>query len=687
MNLLHPIFHAHGYHIGSRIDIERILPGNLEDEDCDLLIDDLSEPPHFIERMAAVSTRVGKETIRGKNWTELMIKSLRAVERLVAQITLTIHQIVQSKLGERGMIPFMSLDLDADTIHHIIETDYELGENIYGKILELFRSGVVAPTLTIPFQIILPTVEREEDIRLLIRIGLNFYWPIISRYQRYVAKVHGEDVFVGAFWLPEGGYSARVLQILHEEFMAKCKEEKIGQPHLMLLLDHEQCVEHNRDSLMKSWNVVHLDDKGRNTVSVVFRDRTFSEWVMYSNPSVKKLLDRTIAKADSDLNAKGIEYCWAHFEDLYAFCFNPKTALNFKQKIIKLTELGYLPISPDVFVRRKFMGRYTRADNEPLVVQIKDRTASRDWHPNNMNLGRWEGVLDSNAARPVVDENHPYLRHTTNGRKEEPGSQCWKIAFNRMIRNCFEAIRGEYDKPGPGMLRVLADLVPSSDRKIKRQNVQRFLTAYAYVYWREHFLNFDLAEGDLNLHTLAPETLLHGLRGAELTDEQIVVAAVAAQAYYFALNSRESFSTTWENLDQRATYQAVVMASLALVNAIHVHHWLDQPEMAQQLVGLHREQLIGFESAYTRYGLADYGVKPEEWKQAIKSDVPESPMNVVERAARRIAARHLRDLGYKREFPKTDEAVTTNVGHIWSGEIHPGNFVWENPLFCGMDGQ
>jgi len=685
MNLLHPIYHAHGYHIGSRVDIERVLPASLEDEDCDLLIDDLSEPPRFIERMSPVSSQIGKETVRGKNWTELMIKSLRAIERLLAQITLSIHQIIQSKLGERGMVPFMSVSLDADTLHRVIEMDYELGENIYGRVLDLFRSGVVAPCLTIPFQVILPTIERDDNVRLLVRMGLNFYWPILTRYQRFVTKVHNEQAFVAQFWLPEGGYSTRILRIIYDEFLQKCKGEKISQPHLVILLDHEQSFERNGDSFMKSWNAVALDEKGRDTITVVFRDRTFSDWVTYSNPSVKKLLDRTIAKADSELNAIGVDYCWAHFEDLIGFCLNPKTAPNFEQKIVKLAELGYLPVSPDVFVRRKIVGRYKRTEDEPQKVRIKDGAGCRDWHANNVSLGRWEGVLDSNAEKKVVDENHPYLRRTANGRAEETGPQCWKIAFNKMIRNCAEIVRGDYDRPGPGMFQVLADLVPTNDRRIKRQNVERFLIAYAYVYWREHFLNFDMSEAELNLRTLGPEALLHGLRGAELTDEQIVVAAVAAQAYYFSLNSREAFATLWENMDQRATYQCVVMACLALVNAIHVHHWLDQPEMAQQLVGFYRDELIGFEQVYARYNLSEYGVKPEAWKQAIKSEVPECTLNMVERAARRIAARHLRDLGYKREFPKADENITTNVGHIWTGEVENTHFVWENPLFCGTE--
>ena len=40
------------------------------------------------------------------------------------------------------MVPFMSVDLDADTLHRIIEMDYEMGENVYGKILDMFRTTV-----------------------------------------------------------------------------------------------------------------------------------------------------------------------------------------------------------------------------------------------------------------------------------------------------------------------------------------------------------------------------------------------------------------------------------------------------------------------------------------------------------------------------------------------------------------
>ena len=54
------------------------------------------------------------------------------------------------------------------------------------------------------------------------------------------------------------------------------------------------------------------------------------------------------------------------------------------------------------------------------------------------------------------------------------------------------------------------------------------------------------------------------------------------------------------------------------------------------------------------------------------------------RAALRVAARHLRPLGYAKEFSRGDANITTNVGHVWSQETGRENFAYENQLFCGV---
>ncbi len=683
MNYLHPIFHGHSYQVGSRIDIARLLPVDPDKEDSELLFDMLSEPPRFSERIAPVSTRVGAELVRGKNWTELMIKGYRIFTRIFSYITAYVAQTMEDVFKEKGMVPFLSLGIDPDTLHRILELDYELNENTYGKLIDLYGKGVIAPCATVPFHVILPMLESEYDIRLLIRIGFLFYWPIMKLYYRYISSIHKEKSFVVSFWLPEGGYSERVLDILISEFRARCKKDKIRDSHLVLLLDNAQANERDNDILMKNWDIVRPGSDKREFVSVVFRDRHFSDWVTYSNPSVKKLLDRTIAKMDSDLNGGKIDYCWAHFEDIAALTYTIKAANNFEQKIIKLAELGYLPVSPDVFVRRKMNRQFGRSPHDPYIVSLKNNTAWSDWHHDNVSLGRWEGTLDSNAEYKLVDENHPYLRVTKDGEVEEAGPQCWKLALNRAISTCAQLVKGNPHKLQGGMMEVLASLIPTKDKKIIRRNVDDFLVHYALLHWREHFLQHGYDEPDLTIEEIVDQHLLRGVK-AHFKVRQYAIAATAAQAYYFCLDAKKSCATFWENLDQHAVYQNVAMLVLGMVNAIYVYHWLKRPADAKKVVQTMKQELIRFDSAYQRYNLAEYGITEVEWKDAIKSGLEETPMNIVERATRRIAARHLRPLGYRRDFSFEDENITSNVGHVWSGEVVNSNFNWENPVFCGL---
>ncbi|MBN1899909.1 hypothetical protein JW926_01120 [Candidatus Sumerlaeota bacterium] len=683
MNYLHPVYLIYSYQVGSRIDISRLLPVDPGKEDPEMLMDTLSDAPRYIERIAPVSTKIGEELLRGKNWTELVIKGYRIFTRIFSHISSYVGQTLEDMFKERGMIPFISFGIDPDTIHRIIEMDYELNENTYGKLINLYNNGAIAPCVNTPFHAILPMLQNEYDVRLLIRIGFQFYWPILKSYYEYIEEVHREKSFVVSFWLPEGGYNARALEILHEEFKAKCKQEKIKDGHLVLLMDNAQAIERDNDILMKTWNIVTMPSNQKEFISVVFKDRHFSDWVTFSNPSVKKLLDRTIAKMDSDLNEKKINYCWSHFEDIAALTYTVKAANNFEQKIIKLTELGYLPISPDCFIRRKMNKRFALSSRDPHPVMLRDNTAWNDWHADNISLGRWEGTLDSNAEYKIVDENHPYLRLTKDGEIEEPGPQCWKLALNRALEICASLVKGNPEKLQGGMVEVLARLIPSKDAKAIRNNVDAFLVQYSLIHWKEHFLQHDYTEADISIQEIVDTHLLHGVK-ARFTPTKYAIAAVAAQAYYFCLDARKSSATYWENCDQRAVYQNVAMLVLGMVNAVYVYHWQKQLPEAKKIIQCLKQELVQFETAYQRYNLAEYGITEVEWKDAIKSNLEETPLNVVERAARRIAARHLRPLGYRKEFSLEDENIPTGVGHIWSREVINSNYNWENRFFCGL---
>lgn len=684
MNLLHPVYHGHAGQSGSRIDRENRLPASLQSIDIEEYLEAFSEPPRYIERIAPVGTQIGQKIVRGKNWTELMIKGYRVFGKIFTQISGYIQQSIHDTFSEKGMVPFLSLDIDPDTLHRIIEFDYEAGENTYGKLIELYETGTLAPAVTVPFHIILPLLDSEYDIRMMIRMGLLFYWDKLIKYHEFLAEVHKETRFVVPFWLPEGGYSHRIIEIFYEEFTKRAEQDELRDPHLVLLLDSYQSRDEDNDVLMKSWNIVRINEESNNYISILFRDRKFSDWVTYSNPSVKKLIDRTIAKSDADLNAMNVDYCWSHFEDIEALAYTYKAAANFEQKITKLIELEYLPVSSDFFVRRKLNGRFGRSLWEPQEVSVKDYTSWRDWEKDNLSFGRWEGIQDTNTEVKVVGQDRPYTRITKEGPIEEKGPQGWKIAFNKMQRKCRNFVRGNEQKYDSGVLGILASLVPSQKQDTIKKNVDNFLLNYSYIHWKYHFLHHGFEEADLRIDYVAESCLCEGCKGS-LTDEQILIAAVAAQAYFFAMDSCKSYATFWENIDQRCIYQNVVMLSLSMVNLIYIYHWLKQKSKAQEVYNLMKQELFNFEDAFERYNLADYGVKERQWKTAIKSQIDDSKLNVVERASRRIAAIHLRPLGYTQDLTEKDTQLSTNTGHIWTGEVANTNFKWENPYFCGME--
>lgn len=679
-NQLHPVYHGHSFQSGSRVDIERVLPPDLDDADLEELIESLSEPPRYIERICPVSTIIGTEIVRGKNWTEMMMKSYRTFLRMFTSISYYLRQSLADKFGERGMLPFTSVDIDPDTLHRMIELDYEQGENTYATLMEMFRTGVLSPAATVPFHVILPLLDNDFDRRLCIRIGLLFYWEIIKEYHENNKSVHGEARFVVPFWLPECGYSHGVLRILHEEFMAMAKRDRLPDPHLVILLDSQQAVDVDNDVLMKSWNTIKVGEK--EFVSAVFRDRSFSDWVTYSNPSVKKLIDRTIAKVDSELNVQNVDYCWGHYEDIESLTFCSKSAMNYEQKVVKLAQLSYLAVAPDVFVRRKLNNKFGKAGYEPQAVKVRDNTGWTDWH-STITLGRWQGVLDSNAEFKLVDENRPYLRRTRTGKMQENGSQCWKIAFNKARSICTHMVKGDPETMRGGFLEVLAGVCGAKDAKVVRRNVANFLTHFSQIHWREHFLQQDYSEADLSLQEIVDQHLLKDCK-KRLKDEEYVIAGVAAQGYYLALDAHRSYATFSENMDQRAVFQDVAMLVLAIAAYMTILHWFDKQAEARRVFDVMKTELFDFSSAYQRYRLADYGVTEQEWVDSIKSALEETPMNVVERASRRVAARHLKPLGYRKDLTREDETVTTNVGHIWSTEIENTNYKWENKLFCGV---
>jgi hypothetical protein len=193
-----------------------------------------------------------------------------------------------------------------------------------------------------------------------------------------------------------------------------------------------------------------------------------------------------------------------------------------------------------------------------------------------------------------------------------------------------------------------------------------------------------MAEADIQLYDIARESLLDGCKGDDLEETDACIAGVAAQAYYFMMDGYRSQGLHSENMDQRALYQNVAMTSLGVCNMMAIYHWTGRKAEARKLLDLFAEHFLDFENAYDRYRLFVYGVTRDEWRDSIKSEIQDDERNVVHRAARRTAARHLRPLGYKKEFEAEDAQMTTNTGHLWTAEIESSNYRWENKLFCGV---
>lgn len=689
---LHPVQVEFSYPVGVRVDMDRELPIDLSDEDPEELLETFSSPPVWEDRLAPVTTTFNQEKVTGKNPLEVELKFLHRFTNHLGHLATEMERTNKARFGERGAVSFMGLGLDPDTVVRIIDYDYETADNTYSRIVTLFATGSVTPVGTTPFHTLLPLYKHDFEVRLLVRIGLDFYWPLFKKYNRAHAKNTGEKYFLAVFWLPEGAYSARVLQVLHQEFVRRCEAESISPAHLVLLLDTDQSRESEVEVLMKRWNTIRPAPTTRDTVTVMFREPAFTDWVIMGHPSTKKQLDRTIAKVDAVLRDNGKDHLWAHFEPLGTLLSTFKTCNNFEQKLLKLTELGYQPCGPDVFVRRKLLEIHGMAEEEPRRTLLHENSCWGAWVDGGCSLSRFTGVEDTYGipgAKPALAPNRPYTRRVIGGTSRmEVGSQCWKPALRGALSRVHRAVVGEPKTFMGGMLGILREITPLERIPTVMRNIEDFLVLYARIRWKEHYVHNVCSEADIQLAEFAREALLKDPSPEdgepELEDERIIAAGAAAEAIYLAHEGLASTGLAWENLDQRATYQVVAMMSLAVVHAIRVLNWMERPEEGQALFKVFQEELLDFEKAYTRHEIDKLGVDRKTWDLTIRSQVEDSPLNVVSRAARRIGAKYLRNAGFRAHFERNDEFTSTTTGHIWSHEVEHENMVWENDVFCGL---
>lgn len=688
---LYPVQVEYSYPLGSRIGMDRELPVDLEDEDPEELLDLFSSPAEYEERISPVSASFNQETLSGKNMTELQVKFIRILARRLGGVADVMEKANRTVFGERGPVPFMGLGLDPDTIVRIIELDYETADNVYSHIAALWDKGHATPVATTPFHTLLPLYQQDFEVRLLVRMGLEIYWPVLRKHNRSVARSLGPGLFTCVFWLPDGGYSARVLQIVHEEFLKRCEAEGIDKAHLVLLLDADQSKERETDALMKRWNTLRPAPTTRDIVTIIYRERAFSDWVVQGRPSTKKQLDRTIAKVDAGLRDAGVDHLWSHFEPLMTLMSTFKTCANFEQKHIKLTELGYQPVGPDIFARRKVLGHGGIGEDEPRRTTLRDNTCWGSYEDYPGDMLKFTGLIEASGfgSKFFLADERPYARRSPDGTTvKSRGNPCWKPALHRALSNVHRAVVGDPKLFMGGMLGLLRGMLPYRRVPLAKANIEEFLVRCSRIHWKEHFIHHVYSEADIRLEEYARETLLANLpedaERDDLDDTEIVAAAAAAEAIYHAHRGLASPAFAWPHIDQRCAYQNAVMMSLAVVHAIHALKWMDKGDEADALFAVFKEELLDFGGAYARHGIDKLGVTEKLWKATIKSQTPETDLNVVERAARRIGAKHLRNIGYRKEFERRDEHLPSSTGHLWTHEIDHLNYKWENEAYCGL---
>lgn len=695
INRLHPVQVEYSYPIGARIDMDRELPLDIEEEDPEELLDMLSSPTPYEDRIAPLHCQYNSETLTGLNPVDLQIKFIRKLAFDLTKIAADIEIANKQIFGEKGVISFLGLGLDPETISRLIEMDYDTADNVYSRLTALFEGGFITPIATTPFHTLLPLYQFDFEIRLLIRMGLEIYWPVLKKYNRAVARVHGEKYFMVPFWLPEGGYNARVLQILHEETEKRCKDENIEPFHVIVMLDVEQSNEREQDVLMKRWNTLRPSATTRDIVTILFKERTFTDWVIEGHPSTKKQLDRTIAKVDAQLRDKQVDHLWSHFEPLDTLLSTFKTAQNFEQKLVKLTELKYQPAGPDVFVRRKLLKKYGVNEDEPRRTTLKENTVWSAWPETEGSMVRFLGYDTIERAFKkvqVLGENLPFEQKLSENKiRKRIGSPVWKPALFTALTRVHRAVVGEPKTFMGGMLGLIREMLPFRRVPLAMRNIENFLVRFARVQYKEHFIHHGISEAEIELGELCRTILLKDLpddlADEDLDDEDCAVIGCAAHAIFHAHMGLTSTGFAFENIDNRAVYDQVVMMSLAVVHGITALRWRGEEEKGREIFDIFKTELIGFGEAYERYNIEKlFGVEKKLWEKTIASEAPdESDLNVVERAARRIGAKHLRLMGYRKEFDRKDASISASTGHIWTHEVNESpNLKWENDIFCGL---
>jgi len=636
-------FHFHAYQPGDAILRLRGDPKN---------------PPELAERRSPVSLKLGDTEIRGDNWTDAMLRYYGAIWRLFRETG-----------GARGKgtdesspslapcpvprAPFCSVDVEPWTLQSLAQRH----PSSFWAFRELVLDRIVDPVATVPFHVLLPHAEPEEQ---------SFLSRLAFRLHDALAGAFGNGRPVG-FWFPEALYSERAARSVAQAFQecerARDRANGAGRRPLFFVLDGGQFIGVDYPQKALSANFVMVDSE---RVSVFGRDRTLSDrWAFRQGTIPEMVADIAGGRADPVKEGKAIAYALTLASDLESLAGSAEQAARFSELRGALEAAGIGMEAHSAFLHRKLSGEYQSWDGElrskDFLVRVRENSSWSDYmdlgidYPSDTRwtgLRRWDGLVVS---------------RTLWGRRI---SQVWKQGFGKMHSRVVRTVR-------LGAHECIGRCLPGGEAA-GAEPAGEFLLEYSNLV----FSRLLLASGSglrLDFHRLLDGSL------PDCRDEE--AAALAGRAYLEALMASRSCPRFWENIDTRVTFQSAVFLAHALLDIAECCGRLGLRERAAEAERLFQSNLVDFHEAYRYFrldglfGAFGWEVSEEAWHMAIQSEVPDrSTYDVVKRAALFVASREGTGAASRiMSSVRFDPAqAVADCGHI-EGESHGR---WETPGFC-----
>ena len=650
-------FHFHAYQPGDVILRKQGDPRN---------------PPEFAERRSPVKLRMGDEDIRGENWTDAMLRFYGAIWKLFREVARNEGAGCRQQGAGTGMTgapvsatapctlppapshpaPFCSVDIEPWTLQLLAQRQ----PNSFWAFRELVRSGAVDPVATVPFHVLLPHAEPEEQ-RFLSRLTFRLHGAVMDR-----ANGNGGPL---GLWFPETLYSERAGRSVVRSFLESDLRTTAdgGRRRLFFILDGNQFLGLDYPQKAMSANFVMIDTE---RVPVFGRDRAMSDrWAFRQGTIPEMVADITAERTDPVKEEKGIHYALTLASDLESLAGSAEQGARFLELQDGLARSGIGMMSHSAFLDRKLNKEFRSWEGEletkAFMVRLRDFSSWSDFMDQGVDyssdtrwtgLRRWDGLV---------------MSRTLWGRRI---SQVWKQGYAKMQAHAARVVRmGAYE--------AVARCMPAGDA-FNPAETEEFLLEYSNLVFAPLLL---AAGGDAHLDF--HRVLERRLPGCRMDEE----AALAARAYYEMLMSSRSCPRFWENIDTRVTFQAVAFAAHALLDIAEVCGRLGLVDRAAEAERLFTANLLDFQEAYRYYQLSGlfgafgWEVSEDAWYMAIQSEIPQrSTYNVVKRAALFVASRE--GTGPARRVlaaePFDPAQVVADTGQI-EGESHGK---WESSKYC-----